>query len=103
MVNDIADAVNDLGQIVRRHIGRHSDRDAGRAIDQHSWESAGQHLRLLAVIVEVRHKIDGILLDIRHHIRRHLAHARLGITVCRRGVAVDGAEVAVAVDHRITQ
>ena len=30
-----------------------------------------------------------------------LGHARLGVTVGRRGVAIDGAEVAVAVDEHI--
>ena len=41
VVDHIADAVDDLGQVVRRDIGRHADRDARRAVDQQVGEAGG--------------------------------------------------------------
>ena len=61
----------------------------------------GQHARLFSRFVEVRVPVDGVLVDVAQHLVAELRHARLGVTVGRGGVAVDGAEVAVAVDERI--
>ena len=103
VVDHVADAVDDLGQVVRRDVGRHADRDARRAVDQQVGEAGGKHDRLLPLFVEVRLKIDRILFDIREHVVGELGHARLGVTVSRRGVAVHRTEVAVAVDQRVMQ
>ena len=103
VVDDVADAVDDLGQVVRRDVGRHADRDARRAVYQQVGEAGGEHDRLLPLLVEVRLKVDRILFDIREHVVGELGHARLGVTVSRRGVAVHRTEVAVAVDQRVMQ
>ena len=84
-----------------RDVGRHTDRDTVTAVDQQIRETRGQNRRLLEHIVEGRHEIDGILVDITQHLRGDLAHAGLGISVCRGGVAVDGTEVTVTVDQHI--
>ncbi len=103
VVDDIAGAVDDLGEVVRRNVGRHADRNAGRAVDEQVGEARGEHDRLLTLLVKVRLEIDCVLLDVRQHIIRQLGHTGLGVTVCCRGVAVHGTEVAVAVDQRIVQ
>ena len=40
--------VDDLGQVVRRDVGRHADRDARRAVDQQVRQPRRQHRRLHA-------------------------------------------------------
>ena len=97
-----ADAgVDDLRQIVRRDIRRHADGDAARAVDQQVREAGREHARLFSRFVEVRIPGDRILVDVAQHLVAELRHARLGITVGRGRIAVDGAEVAVAVDQRV--
>ena len=103
MIDDIAGAVDDLREVVRRDVGCHADRDAGRAVYQQVGEAGRQYDRLLALLIEVRLEIDRVFLDIRQHVVRQLGHAGLGITVCCRRVAVHGTEVAVTVDQRIVQ
>ena len=103
MVDDIAGAVDDLREVVRRDVGRHADRDAGRAVHQQVGEAGRQYDRLLALLIEVRLEIDRVFLDIRQHVVRQLGHAGFGITVSCRRVAVHGTEVAVTVDQRIVQ
>lgn len=63
----MADTVNNLTEVVRRDIGRHTDRDAVRAVDEQAGEAGGQHDRLLTLLVEVRHEVDRIFLDIGQH------------------------------------
>ena len=103
VVDDIAGAVDDLGKIMRRNVGRHADRDAGRAVDEQVGEAGREHDRLLTLLVKVRLEIDCVLLDVRQHKVRQTGHAGLGVTVCCRRVAVHGTEVAVTVDQRIVQ
>ena len=114
-------AADDFAQVVRRDVGRHADRDTGRAVHQQVGEAGGQYDRLLTLLIEVRLEIDRVFLDVRQHIVCQLGHAGLGITVCcqhlhgdlaqsclcishgRCAVAVHGTEVAVTVDQRIVQ
>src|SRR5262245_17926004 len=56
--------VHDLGEVVRRDVGGHADRDARRAVDQEIRNPRGQHDGLLLRLVEVRDEIDGILVDV---------------------------------------
>ena len=103
VVNEQANTVHDLTQVVRRNIGCHTDRNTHRAIHEQVGETRRQNLRLLGGIVKVRHEVYRFFFDICEHIQRHLAHARLGITVGSGGVAVDGTEVTVTVNERIPQ
>ena len=45
---------DDLGQVVRRNVRRHADRDTGRAVDQQVRHARRQNFRLLRAVVEVR-------------------------------------------------
>ena len=88
---------------MRRDVGRHADRDAGRAVYQQVGEAGRQYDRLLALLIEVWLEIDRVFLDIRQHVVRQLGHAGLGVTIGCRRIAVHGTEVAVTVDQRIVQ
>ena len=95
--------VDDLAQVVRRNVGGHADSDALAAVDQQVGEAAGQDVGFLFGFVKVGVPVDGVLFDVGQHFAGHLGHAGLGITVGSRGVAVNGAEVALAVYQRIPQ
>ena len=88
-------------QVVGRNIGGHAHGDAGGAVDQQIGEPGGQYPGFLPALVEVRVPVHRVLLDLPQHFVGDLGHAGLGVTVGGRGIAVDGAEVAVAVHQRV--
>jgi hypothetical protein len=56
--------VDHLAEIMRRDVGRHADRDAAGAVDEHVGEAGREHLRLAARSVIVRGEIDSVLVEI---------------------------------------
>ncbi len=96
-------AVADLGQIMRRDVGRHADGDAARAIDQQRRKARRQNLRFAARRVVGILEIDRILVDVLEQLVGHLGQARLGVAHRRRRIAVDRAEIALPVDQRHAQ
>ncbi len=93
--------VDDLAQVVRRDVGRHADRDTGGAVDQQVGEARRQHRRLDLLVVVVRLEVDGLLVDVGQQLAADALHAALGVPVGGRRIAVDRAEVALAVDERV--
>jgi hypothetical protein len=51
-------------------------------------------------IVVVRLEIDGVLVDIAENFHRRLGQARFGVSIGRRRIAIDRAEISLAVDER---
>ena len=95
-----ADAVDDFAEIVRRHVRRHADGDAGAAVDEQIRKRGRENRRLGARLVVVRDEIDRVLVHVLHERGAEMRHARLGVTHRRRRIAFDRAEVALAVDER---
>ena len=93
--------VDDLAQVVGRDVGRHADRDAGGAVDEQVGEARRQDRRLGLLVVVVRLEVDGLLVDVGQQLAADLLHPALGVPVGGRRIAVDGAEVALAVDERV--
>ena len=62
---------------------------------------AGQHRRLLLAPVVIGAEIDRVLVDAVEQRRGDLGQPRLGVAVGGRVIAVDIAEIALAVDQRI--
>ena len=62
-----------------------------------------KNLRLHEPVVEVRREIDGVLVDVGQHLHRDARESRFGVAVRRGGIAIDAAEVSLAVDERIAQ
>ena len=99
LVDQLQRRVAHLGEVVRRDVGGHADRDALRAVHEQVREPRRQHDRLGARRVVVRFEVDGALVDAGEHLHRELRQPALG--VARRGGRVGGrAEVAVLVDER---
>ena len=101
MLDQIERGVTELGGVVRRDRGRHADRDALRAIGEQVREGGGEHHRLLVLTVIGLAEIDRVLLDPVEQEARDLGHARFGVTVGGGVIAVDIAEIALAVDERV--
>ena len=93
----------DLTQVVRRDVGGHADRDAGRTVDEQVREPRRQQQRLHRLAVVVGGEVDGLLVDVAHHLHREWRHPALGVSHRRRRVVAGRAEVALAVDQRVTQ
>ena len=95
--------VDDLAEIVRRNVGRHADGDAAGAVDQQVGKLRRHHRRLQQPVVVVRLEVDRVLVEVVEQVLRDLRQARFGVAFGRRRIAVDGAEVALAVDQRHAQ
>ena len=95
-------AVDDFADIVSRDIRRKTDRYAVCAVHEKVGESARQKHRLFHRIVEVPLPWYGILFQVFQDFHRKGIQAGFGVTHCRRAVAVDTAEVAVAVDQHFS-
>lgn len=101
--------VGELAQVVRRDVGRHTDRDATRTVGEQVREPARQNRRLLHPAVVVRDEIDCLLVDFAQHLHRQRSQPRLGVvadeSVRNEGVvggidseAIDGLHTSVG--HR---
>ena len=92
-----------LVQVVRRDVGRHADRDAGRAVDQQVRNARRQNQRLVFGTIVVRSEIDGFLLEVFEQLVTDPRHAHFGVAHRRGVVAIDRAEVALAIDQHVAQ
>ena len=73
----------------------------GAAVDQQVRQLRRQHRRLLLGAVVVVLEVDGLLVDVVEHLGGDRGEARLRVAHRRGAVAVDAAEVALAVDERV--
>ena len=90
-----------LGQVVRRDVGGHADRDAVGAVDQQVGELARQHDRLAVLAVVVVDEIDGLEIEVGEHLGADGRETGLGVAMGGGRQAGHGAEVALAVDQAI--
>ncbi len=95
--------VDDLGEIVRRDVGGHADRDAGRSVDQQIRNARGQDFGLHAPFIEVGPEIDGLFVQIFQQRGVDAREPRFGVPVSRGRIAVHRTEVALAIHQRIAQ
>ena len=100
VVQDRDDRVDGFAQVVCGDVRGQAHRDAGGAVDEQVGEAPGEHVRLLERVVKVQGEGDGVLFQVAQQLHGKGRHARLGVSHGRGGVAVHGAEVAVAVHQR---
>jgi hypothetical protein len=101
IVDDRHRRVDDLAQVMRRNVRRHADSDPGAAVDQQVRQLRRQDRRLLLGAVVVVLEVDRVLVDVVEHLGGD--RGETGLRVPHRGgaIAVDAAEVALAVDQRV--
>ena len=102
VVNLRAHAVNYFGEIVRGHVRRHADGDAGAAVDEEIWKSCGQHRGFLPRLVVVGHEVHRVLVHVLHQRRAEVLQTRLGITHGSWRVALNAAEVPLPLDEHFS-
>jgi hypothetical protein len=94
--------VDDLGQVVRRDVRGHADRDPGAAVDEEIRELARKDGGLLERAVVVRVPVDRLFLDVvADHLLREAGQSNLGVAHGGGVVTVDRPEVALPVDELI--
>ena len=91
----------DFGGVVGRNVGGHADGDAGRTVGQQIGEGARQHHRFLVGLIVGLAEVDGVLVETVEQQPRHFGHACFGVALGGGAVAVDVAEIALAVDQRV--
>ena len=64
---------------------------------------AGKDLGFFEAIVEVGREVDGVLVDVSQHFDSDAHQARFGVPIRGRRIAIDGPEVSLPVNQRITQ
>jgi hypothetical protein len=96
-------ARGDLAQVVRRDVGGHAHRDTDGSVDQEVGEAGRKDDGLEGAAVVVVLEVDGLFLDVAHHLERERGH--LGLGVARRGspVVAGRAEVSLAEGERVAQ
>ena len=72
-----------------------------RTVDEQVRNPRRQDDRLVLAFVEVGNEIDRFLFDIREHFLGDFRKARFGVTHGRRRIAIDRAEISLAVNERI--
>ena len=103
MGDQIQRGVEKFGDIVRRHGGRHADGDALRAIGEQVRRRGRQHHRLLRVAGIIVAQVDGVLVDALEQQPGEIGEAGLGVAIGGGVIAVDVAEIALALDERIAR
>ena len=97
-----AASVHHLAQVVGCHIGSHTYGDTARTVHQQQGNLGGQYGGFVDRLVEVFGEVDGVLLDVGHHLIGDFAHTGLGVTHCSGAVTVHRTEVTLTIDQRVT-
>ena len=92
-----------LADIVRGDFGRHSDCYSARAVGEQVREGGRHYDRLRQSAVVIRSEIDRVLVQAVHQSFGGRGQSRFGVPGRRGIVAVDVAEVPLAVDQRISE
>ena len=95
--------IDGFGEVMRGHVGGHTDRNALRAVDDQVREAGRQNRRFFFGAVVVCDEINGVLVDIADHFNGEFVHSRFGVTHRGRFIAIDGAEVAVTVNQGVAK
>ena len=103
IIDELQRRIDHLGNVVRGDVRRHADRDPARSIGEQVGEQPRHQLGLFLLSVIGRDEIDGPCIQAVHQAHRGLRQARLGITVSRRVIAIDIAEVPLPLDQRVAQ
>ena len=92
-------AVDHLAEVVRRDVGGHAHRDAGRAVHQEVGIGRRKHRRLGRRLVEVRNEVDRGLVEIFHQAFGECLEPGFRVSIRGGRIAIHRAEVALAVDQ----
>ena len=95
-------ALSNLTQVVRRDIGRHTHSNTRGTVDQQVRDARGQNGRFQGLTVVVGLEINGVFVDVTHHLQGDGSHLGLGVSRRRGTVVTGGAEVTLTQSQRVT-
>ena len=103
IVNQVRDGITDLTQVMRRHICRHTDGNATRAITDQVREFSGENRWLTTFVVIGGNEVDRVLFDVLHHF--HRKRRQTGFRVPHRSgrIIIHRTEVPLTIHQRIAQ
>ena len=103
IVNKGDQPVHDLGQVMGRNLGRHAHGNTLGTVDQDIGYLGGQDRWFLQRVVIIGDKINGLLIQVGNDFLIQPGHPGLGIPHGRRGIAIHGTEVSLAVYQGIAK
>ena len=92
-------SIHHFAQVVRGQVGGHAHGDAAGAVEQQVGQGRGHDKRLFEGVIEVGAEIDRVFVDVGQHLPGDLAQPGLGVAHGGGVVAIDRAEVALAVNQ----
>ncbi len=95
--------ITDFGNVVRRDRRRHADGNAGGAIGEQIRKGARENRWLFLGAIIVGAEIYRGFVQILQQQLSHESHARFGVTIGGGAIAIDIAEIALAIDQGITR
>ena len=101
IVDHLDGGVDDFREVVRRDVGGHADRDAVGAVDDEVGNAGGQDVGLEGGLVVVGDEVDGVHFNVGEQFAADFFEAALGVPHGGRRIAIDGAEISLAVDQGI--
>ena len=101
IVDQMAQGAQQLADVVGRYGRGHAHSDALRAVGQQVGEGRRQDHRLLFLAIIGVAEINGVFVDVAQQHRGDFGQLGLGVAVSSSVIAVDVAEVALAVDQRV--
>lgn len=102
MLDEVPRGADYLDQIVRGHVGGHTDGDATCAIDKKVGECGRKDVRLQELVVVVRDEIDDVFIKPVGQREGSCVESRLCVSRGRRSV-VKRSEVSMSIDERYSQ
>ena len=103
LLEEPAEDVRHLPQVVRRDVRRHADGDARAPVYQKVGQDGGKGEGLLEGLVEVRPPLHGVLVDVRQHQLAQLVKPGLRVAHGCGPVPVHGPKVALSVHQAVPQ
>ena len=91
-----------LIDIVRRDVGRHADGNAGRAVGKKVGKRGGKDDGLLIGAVVSGPEVHRVFVNAVEQRLGGQRHAAFGVAHGRRVIAIDVAEIALAIDQRVS-
>ena len=101
VVDERADTVHDLAEVVRGHVGGHTHGDTRAAVHQQVREGTGEDDRLREVAVVVRLKVHRVLVQVIHQGHTHVGELGLRVSVGSGRVTLRRTEVTLAAHEHI--
>ena len=103
VVQEVQAGIHHFVEVVRWNVGRHAHGNACAAVDQQVGQAAGQHQGFFFAAVVVGAEIDGFFVDVGQHFVRDLRQTDFRVAHGGSVVAIDRAEVALAIDQHMAQ